>query len=607
MGGGPAIYPTCRHYRRHKRPLSTSDDLPWSQAIPYNVAERLLANYDARIEATCSPVSKAQAAGTERNAYVLLLHSSSDGQKEETRSRRQAVIAGHNMPSSMMHRLNLKFYTEIRRRRQHQGLRVRVLTALDELRCLIQACSKTGDRSGRVYLYLEELNRLYLSLLRHCAPGLRLRSANAVTLGPHSHETARSTVMVAVDGRQQQLLMRQTLFSTDTATSPSFDCAIYSKKQRRETGAQLDAVDPRNPCWVDYLVNDLTESEAHGLFLLVARSKIPRGTQAKYRTAIEEALALAFNRRGYALDPLESLRVCMYFLRCLKRAAGDQTMHFRQLLAIWRHAGRWCTSETQTEQHADDTAIGELRFKRWNNVASEALVWRVRGDLQGTCQLLGEWHGVWTRIMFILCPGGGRRGFVEGTDPLAYPFWRPKRPGLVRLHELTLSTPAMDGVLKRLAAAGLFDSAIEWLGLATSEIGVPVSASMFNIVLGGLANDVDPRVRLPPRLASLLVLTNPRALDAYRIPADSAPLAQVMVLLRGMARWNVQPDQFTLSALVRFGCRAGNHNLLRAVLSAFAERWQIVPSPQCWKLLADHGLLSQAQKWTGYTACIRDG
>ncbi|KAJ2256657.1 hypothetical protein GGH98_001369 [Coemansia sp. RSA 454] len=577
----------CKRYA-HKAP---SNDQPWSQAIPYDVAERMLVDYDARIEAARTRIRSAPALkNLEPHAYELLLSTLERKETEvrENTDRQARVISGRNMPSSVMQRLNIKFYADIRRRRQHHGLRVQVLYVLAELRHLLHSCAETGDRSGRVFVYLEALNEHYTNALRHHAPVLQLRSANTLTLGMRDGQCG-PTIVVAAANQQQRMTTRSSRFTSDTACSPLFDRTMYSKRRRREFAARINAVDPRVACWVDYLINDLTEPESHALFRLVARSKVPEQTQPKYRAAIEEALALAFNRRAYALDPLESMRVCVYFLRQLKQEDDEGAVHFRQICAVWRHVGHWCNGETVG-------AVGELRFKRWNNVASEALAWHVQGDMQGACELLAEWHATWTRVMHVLCPGGGRREFVDGTDPFAFPFWRPKQPDVLRLHELTLSTHAINSILMRMAHFGLADCAAEILGLATSEIGVHVSASMFNIVLNGLAVDAGPWAGPPlPQLRTLLVPTNAHALDVYK--TDGNALAQVMTLLRGMVRWNMRPDAFTLYALMRFCCGTDDLKLLRSVLEAFDTRWQIEPSPQCWRLLAEYGLDDQVRSW----------
>ncbi|KAJ2295166.1 hypothetical protein IW139_003992, partial [Coemansia sp. RSA 353] len=299
----------CKRYA-HKAP---SNDQPWSQAIPYDVAERMLVDYDARIEAARTRIRSAPALkNLKPHAYELLLSTLERKETEvrENTDRQARVISGRNMPSSVMQRLNIKFYADIRRRRQHHGLRVQVLYVLAELRHLLHSCAETGDRSGRVFVYLEALNEHYTNALRHHAPVLQLRSANTLTLGMRDGQCG-PTIVVAAANQQQRMTTRSSRFTSDTACSPLFDRTMYSKRRRREFAARINAVDPRVACWVDYLINDLTEPESHALFRLVARSKVPEQTQPKYRAAIEEALALAFNRCAYALDPLESMRVCV--------------------------------------------------------------------------------------------------------------------------------------------------------------------------------------------------------------------------------------------------------------------------------------------------------
>ncbi|KAJ1649853.1 hypothetical protein GGF38_005989, partial [Coemansia sp. RSA 25] len=102
-----------------------------------------------------------------------------------------------------------------------------------------------------------------------------------------------------------------TKYNADDITSPLFDPELYYVHRRQRSRLshpeRLDSIDPCRPSWIDYLVGDLTESESHRLFILVTRSKVPSQIASKFRTAIEEALVFAFNRRGYALDPVESM------------------------------------------------------------------------------------------------------------------------------------------------------------------------------------------------------------------------------------------------------------------------------------------------------------
>ncbi|KAJ2157558.1 hypothetical protein GGF46_004420 [Coemansia sp. RSA 552] len=551
-------------------------------------------------------------------SYVALLGCTKDTtreQQQQQQGRLRSRTLSKNMPSSVIHRLDIKFYTDVRRRRQRLGLRARVLAALAELRHLIQACDGAGDKDGRVYLYLEFLNRYYVSALHAQSRPLSLRPGASAT--PDMSRTdgwqgPGPTIVVMTNTLHPLAASGPTPFNPDNALSPQFDRELYSKRAGKK--ASMHMVDPRAPCWVDYLVDDLAEAEAHALFRLVAQSKVPAQTQSKYRAAIEEALVFAFNRKGYVLDPLESMRMCSFYIRRLKEADGvdeDSLAALRRVLLLWRHAGRWCVAELEAwrqrnELDGDAGLLRELRFKRWNNVASEAMAWRAQSTagLQETWGLLREWHGAWTRAMQALCPGGGRRAFVTGEDRFAYPYWRPKAPGRLRLHELTLSSHAINRILQRLAEAGLANSAAEVLGLATSEIGIPVTAAMFNIALHGIAfSAVDGQQHRqwhPPSLGEL-ALTNAHAPGLYKAPAradwKALALDRACILLRAMGRWSASPDRFTLHALVVLCCQADNQTLLRSVLQAFARRWGVVPSTRSWAAIHEFGAEGEAQEW----------
>ncbi|KAJ2670748.1 hypothetical protein IWW42_003781 [Coemansia sp. RSA 1085] len=574
-------------------PLPTQ--LSWSRAIPYDVAARLLEDYDARIKASRSKSPEAKCADQQdKISYLTLL----DGlATDKSPPKAQPVISGRNMPSSMMYQLNLKFYADIRRRRQRQGLRIQVLSKLSELRHTIQAHVKSSDQSGRVTMYLEELNGLYSNYLHHQAHPLWLRSANSTSLSAIEERSEVTVVMAAVGQQQQQQLVKHPVkFNAELAFGPLLDSKLYSKQLRKQNSNRLKAINPRNINWIDYLVEDLDEAESHALFSVVARSKLSEQVQSKYRAAIEEALAFAFNRRGYVLHPIESLRVCMYFLRRMM-SKKKQLANTQALLETWRHAGRFCVRALQATRESNDKAMSELLFMRWNNVASEAILWQAQHSLPDATRLLAEWHVAWTRMMHILCPDGGRRSFLTGDNPAAYPYWRPKQPGQLRLHRLTLSTHTVDYLLQRMVCLGQMDNAVQLLGLATSEIGVPVRASMFNIVLNGLTKPPNPRTAWHVSLEQLLKPTNRHALCIYRTPADDGPVAQMMALLSGMTRWGISPDQHTFDALLRFCCRTENHSLLRAVVVIFADRWQIQPTDHGWKMLQARGLHTQVCEW----------
>ncbi|KAJ1924397.1 hypothetical protein GGI13_002697 [Coemansia sp. RSA 455] len=569
-----------------RSPPPGHSSLEWGRAIPYDVASRLVAELDMRNKPTGDEHQK---------------------------------LLGRGMPSSLMLKLNIKSQSDVRRRRQRHGLRAQVLAVLSELRLLIQACEVSGDRSGRVFHYLEELNRLYLDFLRVHALPLRLRSALSCTLDMRHIDTmARNpTVYIGTEDTsvsfvQSSLQGTQVKYNTDDITSPIFDQDLYPAHRRQrsrpekhkisdhEELGRLDMIDPRRPSWIDYLIDDLTEAECHQLFVLVARSKVPPQTASKYRTAIEEALVFAFMRRGYALDPVESMRLCMYFIRKPQYGLAK----IKQLRTLWKHAGAWCTSvlskaaRTYDGQHSSELsraedAVKELRFKRWNNVASEIIA---ASAVHDAWALVGEWHCTWTAVMTALCPDG-RRGFVDGSDKHTFPYWRSKLPGRFRLHELTLSPKAINRLLTLLVKTGHSQSALELLGFATSEAGVPVDTSLFNIVLHGLVGatstamgvgDSGPCLRLPS--LSDLPLVNSHAASLYRTREPDEMLGVVQALLRGMVRWRLTPDEVTLDALVLFCCHSQNQKLLDAVLRMFAAKWRIVPSESLRHRIFDHGL-----------------
>ncbi|KAJ2766302.1 hypothetical protein IWQ56_003771, partial [Coemansia nantahalensis] len=210
---------------------------------------------------------------------------------------------GRDMPSSVMRQLNIKFYADIKRQRQQHGRRIRVLVVLGELRYLIRECGASGDRSGRVFVYLEQLNRLYIEQLQDQTPPpvLLLRSGTCITLETGGTGKRRRTTVSVVDGAgRPQIAKRPVPFTLDNATGSRFDRTLYSKKTEHgvdaaSAAAAAKAIDPWRPCWVDYLVDDLSETEAHGLFRLVAQSRVPEQTQSRYRAAIEEALAFALS------------------------------------------------------------------------------------------------------------------------------------------------------------------------------------------------------------------------------------------------------------------------------------------------------------------------
>ncbi|KAJ1798880.1 hypothetical protein LPJ59_002208 [Coemansia sp. RSA 2399] len=628
--------------------------MAWSRAISHDEAIRLIRAYDVDVANVLAERKKNNTTPDVRedvdedSTYVrLLLPPSWDssrmpmarGHMRPELNKGQDTPLGRHMPSSVMHRLDMEFHEDVKRRRRQQGLRIRILAALGVLRQLIRTSGDLRDTSGRVYIYLEELNQLYIDCFRCGSPHpLVLRSGNCVTLDMGGAvATNPSFVVVTHDRTGPQLAKVSTYYCDDDSASAMFNRETYTKKKRRREEGEattiaaadiVDAIDPRLPCWIDYLVDDLSEADAHALFRLVSRSKVPHGSAALYRAAIEEALVFAFNRKGHAVDPLEGLRACTYFIRHI-----DIVSQKNQLRAFWKHAGRWCFDNLvhRAVSAGDATTIDELRFKRWNNVASELIeVYSKAGDLQAAWNVVAEWHGVWTRVMQTMCPVR-RRGFVEGNDPYVYPYWRPKAPGRFRLHELTLSSHAITCMMTELSKARLMDSAAELLGLATSEAGVSIVPSMFTIMLRGVAEVAaaaaaadggltlgDMRSQKQPSLVQpSLEWTNTYAPSLYKGTGlagkqhanndgrKQSPVGYggaraqllVMALLRGLSRWAITPDAFTLEALVQYACAVPNTLLLRTIVQLFASAWGIEPTERSWIELEALGLNVSVRVW----------
>ncbi|KAJ2513203.1 hypothetical protein H4217_006467 [Coemansia sp. RSA 1939] len=613
-----------------------SDDMAWSRAISHSDAVRLLGMYDAKVAETLASSKEGAAAhdddkgtiGEEDTAYVGLLtpsdweisrvaESAQTNQQADASSRQKAAL-GRHMPSSVMHRLDMEFHADVKQRRQHHGLRIRVLAALSDLRHTIEKSEGFRDTSGQVYIDLERLEQLYMDWLRSGSKNnnktnnsssigprpLELRSGNSMTIETGGTAATKRHVLVVVthDCPGPQLARTPTPFRDNDPAAATFERAVFLKtKTRRRTARVAESIDPRRACWIDYLVADLAEADAHALFRVVSRSKVPRETAAVYRTAAEEALVFAFNRRGLALEALETLRACMYFIR-----QWDAVAQKTVLCDLWRHAGRLC------EERLVERAADELCFKRWNNVASGLVAASSKtGDVYTAWAVVGEWHGVWTRAMQTLCPVR-RRAFADGIDPHAYPYWRPKAPDRLRLHELTLGSAAVATMMLALCKAGHVVSAAELLGLAASEIGVPVLPSMFTILLRGLAeaavavND-DPtlddlRGKRPPELPPLVwVNANARTLYTPATADDSdahgSGLFMATAAMRGMSRWRITPDAYALDALVRYACATHNARLLKSVVQHFASIWHITPTERCWVRLRACGLDDDVCMW----------
>ncbi|KAJ1668599.1 hypothetical protein IW140_002649 [Coemansia sp. RSA 1813] len=630
---------------KRKNIVQISEGMAWSRVISHSDAIRLIKAYDTKIADSLAEYKKRHPSlvqGEDINddsTYVrLVLPLSWDSSRIPTNQKhqhtdtsiKQDVALGRHMPSSVMHRLDMEFHADVRRRRRQQGLRIRVLAALTVLRHLIRTNGDLRDTSGRVYMYLEELNQLYVDCFSDSSPcPLVLRSGNSVMLDMDgATATNPSFVVVTHDKTGPQLAKVATVYCSDDPTSVMFDRKIYAKNRHGRKGeaepeaaGAAETIDPRRPCWIDYLIDDLTEADAHALFRLVSRSKVPQGAAAVYRAAMEEALVFAFNRKGYAVDPLEGLRACTYFIRHIDTVAQRD-----QLRVFWKHAGKWCVEHLANRTGAASAdavaAIDELRFKRWNNVASELIeVYGRAGDLQAAWDMVAEWHSVWTRVMRTLCPVW-RRAFIEGSDPYAYPYWRPKAPGRYRLHELTLSTRAITCMMLELSKARHVDGAAELLGLATSEAGVPIVPSMFTILLRGIteASPADDGLTLEdtrgkkqqPLVQPQLAWVNAYAPSLYKgkiadsnaqeqqAPAvdrrDRAPML-VMAVLRGISRWAITPDAFALEALVKYACTVHNTQLLKAVVQLFASTWRIEPTARSWDELEARELHTSVRIW----------
>ncbi|KAJ2556910.1 hypothetical protein EV175_001687 [Coemansia sp. RSA 1933] len=610
---------------KKKDTVRISEKMEWSRVITHSEAIRLITAYDSKIAdalaayKTTSPIPVAGAGVNNDSTYVqLLMPPTWDSSRIPVV---QKMALGRHMPSSVMHRLDMEFHADIRRRRRQHGLRIRVLAALGVLQHLIRTNEDQRDTSGRVYIYLEELNRLYIDCFRASSPSpLVLRSANSVTLDMDGMAATNPTFVVVTHDRAGSQLEKVSIhYRGDDSVSFMLDRGIYAKEPRRISrdgggaSSAAESIDPRRPCWIDYLVDDLSEADGHALFQLVSRSKVPQGAVPLYRSAIEEALVFAFNRKGYAVDPLEGLRTCTYFIRRI-----DVVSQKEQLRVFWKHASKWCIDNI-VEPAADASTLAELRFKRWNNVASELIEVHSRaGELQAAWDVVSEWHRIWTRVIQALCPVR-RRAFVEGNDPYTYPYWRPKAPGRYRLHELTLSSRAITCMMVELSKARRLDSAAELLGLATSEAGVSIVPSMFTIMLRGVAeavavsagtdSDQDLDNVFDQREQSFVQpsfnWTNVHAPALYKgtqeqmPPADGRDRAQmlVMAVLRGVSRWAVTPDAYTLEALVQYACAVDNMQLLKTVVQLFAATWGIEPTERSWSELMARELHASARGW----------
>lgn len=545
-----------------RRPYTSQPKFEWGHAIPYTKATKLVSDFD------------------------------------QLRDTTKSTSLRTGMPSSVMYRLKMKFHADIRRKRQAQGLRMHVLAILSNLRHLIQSYDGHDSRvvDNRLYYYLERLNLAYLELLRAQPQQIQYRHYNLNSM-------IHSTYQQPSDIQSQTLAMaRHTIVpnnNQDGDRSPHFDREMYpmrraerNRQQRMQShlnstvdieGEQrrkrrvADSIDPRLPSWVDCFLNDITPQHAHRLFALVACSKVLPRVDVLYRSAIEEALAFAFVRKGYLLDSLESMRICTYFLRQQNAESKDAAHIDGGLVRLWNQAGAWCTQELVNDNGG--SYLAELRFKRWNNVASELLMSLANNSkhniqsLEAAWKFLGRWHRIWTPIMRHMCPEW-RRGFGTNQDPHTYPYWRPKRPYRIRLHELTLSSPCILQLLIQFSRNGSLDRALELLGFATSEIGVPIDIAMYNIAFKGLSQNSSGSYTLPS-LTAVLTPVNQNSLPLY---SNTGDIALIKKLFQGMTRWKLEPNSGTLDALGMWCYQQNDTSLLKTIIDTFDKRWGIAPS-----------------------------
>ncbi|ORX69658.1 hypothetical protein DL89DRAFT_267842 [Linderina pennispora] len=527
---------------------------------------------------------------------------------KSTRARRGDPI-GRSMPSSLMRRLNMKFHADIRQRRRRHGLRIRILGALSELQHLIQV-KPVDKRDTRVFMYLSDLNRHYTEYLCEHAEPLNLRSSTCIAMERHRSSGMSPITIAVADAAHPQLIPQTTPYMSDNPHCPLFDREMYARRHASQgMSDRISGVQPDIASWIDYMVGDLGEPAAHALFAVVSQSKVPERTSSRLRAAVEEALVLAFNRRGFTLTALESLRVCEYYLR-----QQAQPVQPKQVLRVWQAAGEDIAVDVASAQDADLVAsptspgisaasiIAELAFKRWNNVASMMIVrlcgWPCDSNVAAAWALVRGWFLLWGPIMKVLCPVP-RHSFASGSDPHAWAYWRPKLPGRDRLHALTLSTEAIVRLMSLLVDRGHTLHTAQVLGFAISEIGVPATMSMFNVMLRGYLN---PGRKHRDNLADLssLPLLNTQCVSLYvdgaRLAGQKSDSSVFMMLLRGMQRWSLTPDAHTLGVLILSACQDGDHAKLEGVLRLFATQWGIVPRESSWRDMEPYNVSHIAYK-----------
>ncbi|KAJ2388682.1 hypothetical protein GGI05_003717, partial [Coemansia sp. RSA 2603] len=250
---------------------------------------------------------------------------------QRTGDTRRGGGLGRSMPSTVMRGAGVASYDETRRRRQQQGRRAQVLAAVDGLRTLVL----DDPPAARLFALLAELDALYAEQLRDAAPALRLRAGTSLVVDGVATAVGHNT--------RPQTAPRLTRWRP-SATCPSF--------------VRCTEADPVAPSWVDYLVGDLGVAATRALLTVVANAKV-RDAAPGLRPCVEEALVFAMARRGWALDVVAGSRACSYFLR--RRTPG--LAHVHQVQVVWHRLAAQLTPDG--EAHFD------LRFKRWNNVASQ--------------------------------------------------------------------------------------------------------------------------------------------------------------------------------------------------------------------------------------------
>ncbi|KAJ2787631.1 hypothetical protein GGI15_000593 [Coemansia interrupta] len=443
---------------------------------------------------------------------------------------------GRSMPSTVMHGAGVASYGETRRRRQRQGRRAHVLAKVDELRTLAHAAE-----GGRLFAALAEAERLYGEQLADGAKALRLRLGSSLVV---------DGVATAV-GRAAR---------SQTAARPT----AYAARGDSPTFARFAEADPVAASWVDYLADDLGAAATQALLAAVASART-RHASPRLRASAEEALAFAMARRGWPLDVLAASRACSYFLR--QRSA--QPAHVPQVLAVWQ---RMCGMVARMPEDA----LFDLRFKRWNNVASQ-LVRRMSARPEDAWRVVAQWHAVWEAVMRRVCAE------APAADALRPRFQRRRPAGGARVHELTLDASAVAAAVRGLADGGHGARAAELLGHSPGALCVRPTAAPFNVLLS----------RLPTRTSSALPPLLPAA-SPLALPAD--PHAQLPAVLRLMRAAGVAPDRRSLEIVAHVCCRHAAAEQLCAALRMFASEWRVAPSERFWRVVAAHPEIHQAAR-----------